>query len=65
MKKSRHKPRPISDSDRAVLEQLLNQLNGVLVCTLAACEGRQNIPKAVEGALFTAARLAHDAQQVI
>jgi hypothetical protein len=56
---------PMSEEDRALLASLLNQLNGVLICTLAACEGRSSVPDAFQGAIFAAAQIAGKARQMI
>jgi hypothetical protein len=43
----------------------IEQLDGVLICVIAACDARGDIPAAITSAIFTAARLSSEARRQI
>ncbi|HEY4112843.1 MAG TPA: hypothetical protein VGM17_02175 [Rhizomicrobium sp.] len=55
-------------SDRAERENItstVEQLDGVLVCALAACHAEATVPAAITGAIWAAARLASEVRRTL
>jgi hypothetical protein len=65
MAKKAKKKSHLNEEKLELLGLLLDQLNGVLICTLAACEDAPGVPRAIQSALFAAAKLSDEAQHVI
>lgn len=63
--KAHRKSAALTVSDREVLATLVSQINGILICTLAACEGRPHIPQALQSSIEGAVRIAQEAQQML